>query len=167
MTLMDKRSEADSKLYIRAVDDIEVIEVDHGLIPDSRQGQKKSDFLIYAYNAGKTHVIELKGKNIDQAFGQLEGTIRALDEGSDTRMLVNGRKVLDAYIVSPGSQKVPDVPSTAEKRLAKLLFARSMEKHKDMFKLIHFVKVVSSQKCLSIKDRKILTSSRAPVEFGD
>lgn len=165
-TLRDKRSEAHSVLYIKALDDIILIEVDHALVPDQKQQQKKSDFLVWTLKSGKTHIIELKGKNIEAAFEQIIQTINVLGEDDDTKELVTGRNVLDAYISSPNQQKVPAIYSRTEKDLARMLAAKCKIKPQDIFQLIHFVKVVQKQKKLVVSGRKILTSNDAPLEFG-
>ncbi len=165
-TLRDKRSEAHSVLYIKAFDDIMVVEVDHALVPDQEPQQKKSDFLIWTLNSRKTHIIELKGKNIDDAFGQIIRTIDVLSEDDDTKELVMGRNILDAYISSPNQQKVPAVASGNEKLLARKLVARCKDKPENMYQLIHFVKVVQRQKKIALNGRQILTSNEAPLEFG-
>lgn len=87
-TLRDKRSEAHSVMYIRALNDIELVDVDHALISDKEQNKKKSDFLIRSSQAGNTYIIELKGANIEEAFKQVIGTIAALDGRDDTKELV-------------------------------------------------------------------------------
>lgn len=164
-TLRDKRSEAHSVLYIRALDDIMLVEVDHALVPDQKQGQRKSDFLVWTVKSGKTHIIELKGKNVEAAFDQIIQTIKVLGGDDETKELVVGRNVLDAYISSPNQQKVPAIHSQAEKDLARMLVTRCKTKPQDMFQLIHFVKVVQKQKKLVVNGRQILTSNDAPLEF--
>lgn len=165
-TLCDKRSEAHSVLYIKAFDDIMLVEVDHALVPDQEPQQKKSDFLIWTFNSGKTHIIELKGKHIDEAFGQLISTIEVLGKDDDTKELIMGRNIIDAYISSPNQQKVPAIKSDKEKLLARRLAARCKERPENIFQLIHFVKVVQRQKKIALNGRQILTSNEAPLEFG-
>lgn len=70
-TLRDKRSEAHSVLYIKALDDIMLVEVDHALVSDQKQQQKKSDFLVWTLKSGKTHIIELKGKILRRHLSKL------------------------------------------------------------------------------------------------
>lgn len=127
---------------------------------------KKSDFLVWTLKSGKTHIIELKGKNIEAAFEQIIQTIKVLGEDDDKEELVVGRNVLDAYISSPNQQKVPAIPSQTEKDLARMLVVRCKAKPQNMFQLIHFVKVVQKQKKLAVNGRQILTSNNAPLEFG-
>lgn len=165
-TLCDKRSDAHSLLYIKALDDLMLVEVDHALIPDQKQKQRKSDFLIWTFKSGETHIIELKGKNIEEAFDQIIQTIKVLEEDDKTKELVAGRNVLDAYISSPNQQKVPATPSTKERALARMLAARCKIKPQNMYQLIHFVKVVQKQKKLAVNGRQILISNDAPLEFG-
>lgn len=70
-TLCDEKSEAHAIIYIKALDDILAVTVDHALISDEEQ-HKKSDFLLWTFNSGNTHIIELKGKNVDAAFEQMQ-----------------------------------------------------------------------------------------------
>ena len=164
-TLRDELSEAHSVMYIRALNDIELVAVDHGLISDKKQGKRKSDFLIQSPLTESTHIIELKGANIEEAFEQIARTVDVREEDTNTRALVTRKKVLDGYISSPNRQKIPDIHSPAERTLANLLAARSSEKCKDIFQRIHFVKVVEKQKKLSVNGRQIISSNEAPVEF--
>lgn len=86
------------------------ITVDHALISDEEQ-HKKSDFLLWTFNSGNTHIIELKGKNVDAAFEQIATTIQALGKDDGTKELVAGRNILDAYIASPNKQNIPEIHS--------------------------------------------------------
>lgn len=164
-TLRDEKSEAHAIIYIKALDDILAVTVDHALISDEEQ-HKKSDFLLWTFNSGNTHIIELKGKNVDAAFEQIATTIQALGKDDGTKELVTGRNILDAYIASPNKQKIPEIHSGKEKELARLLSTKCRIKPKDMFQLIHFVKVVNKQKKIAMNGRQIIISNEAPLELG-
>ena len=123
------------------------------------------DYIVLGVNTNKTHLIELKGANIEEAFLQIGKTIEFLLRDSEVSCLVEEKERMDAYIVSPGRQKIPDIHSQAEKDLAKKLVRGSKVKPRDMYELIRFVKVVPSQKKLSEKGRQILSSGKAPVEL--
>ena len=93
-------------------------------------------------------------------------TIQALGKNDDTKEPVAGRNILDAYIASPNKQKIPEIHSGKEKELARLLSTKCRIKPKDMFQLIHFVKVVNKQKKIAINGRQIIISNEAPLEVG-
>ncbi|MBQ3105748.1 MAG: hypothetical protein IJC59_07825 [Lachnospiraceae bacterium] len=163
-TLDDPKSEVRSRLYIKATEDIVIVAVDRIMIPDSLQNQRKSDYVVLERK--RTHIIELKGIHIDEAFDQIRETVYFFDGSEETKEWTAGRDILDAYISSPNRQRVPNLPSKKEKELARLLYVRSQSRPSDMFELIHFVKVVEHQRKLAVHGRQILTSHEAPLEFG-
>lgn len=87
--------------------------------------------------------------------------------GTDIQTLFDKEtgEILDSYIVSPERQKIPNIHSNEEKELAKKLIRGSKRRPEDMFQLIHFVKVVASQKKLAESGRQMISSGRAPVEL--
>lgn len=161
-TLEDDRSEVKAKIYIKAKDDLLAVHVDHALIGE---GTKKCDFMIVGQNSQKTHMVELKGANIDEAFRQITLTVDYLKKEDGLKNVVQSREVLDAYIASPERQKVPNIPSSEEKELARKLASGNKNRPKDLFSLIHFVKVVKKQKRVAENGRQIIISSRAPLEL--
>ncbi len=163
-TLVDTTSEANAKIYIKARDDIKIVNVDHGLIKADKK-TKKCDFMVLGVNSYKTHMIELKGTHIDDAFKQILYTIEYLFHDSKLNCYVVSREHFDAYIASPERQKIPNVPSLKEKELAKKLARGNKYKPSNIFDLIHFVKVVKNQRKVAKNGRQIIISGRAPLEL--
>ncbi len=163
-TLVDPKSEVNAKIYIKAKDDLKLVNVDHALI-DQSIDTKKCDFMVLGINSNKTHMIELKGINIEEAFKQISNTIEYLFHDPQLNYCVILREVLDAYIASPERQKVPNIPSTREKELAKKLVRGNKHKPDNIFDLIHFVKVVKNQRRAAQSGRQIIISGRAPLEL--
>jgi len=112
-----------------------LVKVDNGIIQDN--SIKKCDWLFYDENNLMTHLIELKGKIINDAFEQLESTVDKIKE-SDYPMLLQNLKILDAYIVSPNITYPRDIESK-KRKLAKKLYSRCGEKPVEMSELIHFI----------------------------
>lgn len=163
-TLVDETSEVNAKIYIKAKDNLEVVDVDHKLIGE-KQGNKKCDFMVLGVNTNKTHMIELKGANIDAAFKQISSTIDYFRDNLELKKYITLRETLDAYIASPERQRVPDIPSKDEKELVKKLAIGSKCKPGNIFKLVHFVKVVKNQKKVAINGRQVIISGQAPLEL--
>lgn len=161
ITLKDEQT----KLYIKAKEEIWVITVDRGIIPNIKQAVRKCDYLIYGEIKGTTHLIELKGSVIDEAYKQLNETIKNIIANEDISYLLEGRDVVDAYIVSPNSQKIPKGINSHERELARHLASRCRVRQADITELIHYVKVVPKQARLVKKGRHIECSGQAPVEF--
>ncbi|WP_205744221.1 hypothetical protein, partial [Enterobacter roggenkampii] len=74
-----------------------VVIVDRGIIPNVKQEIRKCDYLIYGEIKGTTHLIELKGSVIDEAYKQLNATIKNISADKNILYLINGRDRLDAY----------------------------------------------------------------------
>ena len=73
---------------------------------------------------------------------------------------------LDAYIVSPGAQRIPDVTKSEPcKKLCKMLAKHSGKRVDNMFKLLNFVKVVQKNAGESNIEGRILCSNDKPLEF--
>lgn len=163
-TLVDNKSEANAKIYIKAKDDLRLVNVDHALIDDKEEG-KKCDFMILGENSHKTHMIELKGANIDDAFLQITSTVNLLLQDNELKKFVISREVLDAYIASPKRQRVPNIPSFKEKETVRKLAAGNKRRPENIFDLLHFVKVVKNQKKVTRNGRQLIISGRAPLEL--
>lgn len=110
-------------------------------------------------------MIELKGSVIDEAYKQLNATIKNISADKNILYLINGRDRLDAYIVSPNTQRIPKGGNSHERELAKNLASRSKIKPKDITELIHYVKVVPKQVKLVNEGQRIICSGQAPVEL--
>lgn len=163
-TLLDEKSEVNAKIYIKAKDNIRIVYVDRGLINQEKK-TKKCDFMVLGMNTNKTHMIELKGANVNAAFEQISRTIDCMFEDSELKDCVILREILDAYIVSPERQKIPNIPSFEERELVKKLARGTKNKPKNIFALLHFVKVLKNQRRVVESGRQIIISGQAPIEF--
>lgn len=161
VTLKDEQT----KLYIKAKEVIWVIKVDRGIIPNITQEIRKCDYLVYGEAKGTTHLVELKGSVIDEAYKQLNETIKNIASNSDIAYLIKGRECVDAYIVSPNTQKIPKGINSHERELTKNLALKCRSKPADIVSLIHYVKVVPKQAKLVMERQRIVCSGQAPVEF--
>lgn len=161
ITLKDDQT----KLYIKAKEAIWMITVDGGIITNDGQSIRKCDYMICGEVKRTTHLIELKGKVIDEAYKQLKETIKYLMTNHEVSYLIKNRDIVDAYIVSPNAQKIPKGLNSHERELAKSLAAKCKLKPLDIFSLINYVKVVPKQAKLVIEKQHIICSGQAPVEF--
>ena len=166
-TFEDEKSDADSRLYIKAINEQSVIKVDRGIVPINSES-KKCDYL--SVSNYYSNFIELKGKNhIDEAAKQISLTIDFLEREKAYSYLINKKKQLRAYIVSVFQQHIPDLNNIHIKLLSKKLFSKSNDKPKNMFDLLKYVKVVDkisrpNQK-LKINNRQIMISNKFPLEL--
>ena len=152
-SLKDGKSDAKSKVYIKATEiGVYRAKPDEDLIP-SMEGQKKCDYLIYAQSKPQLCFFELKGKEISRAFVQILDTINYLEGKKDFKSIFKNQVELHAFIVSPCSQNIPKGVSLEERCLWKKL---KWEDH------IHFVKVVPKAK-YSDKKRNIICSDKSPI----
>lgn len=133
MTLKD----AQTKLYIKAKETIWIITVDRGIIPNVKQAVRKCDYLVYGEIKETTHLIELKGSVIDEAYKQLNETIKNMINHKDLSYLIEGREIVDAYIISPNTQRIPGINSH-ERELAKRLASKCKSKPIDIINLIKY-----------------------------
>ena len=140
-----------------------LVTVDHGIVRSVEPNIRKSDFLTYGLEKSYTHLIELKGKNIKEAYDQLQKTIENIVSQSDYPELVQNRDRIDAYIVSPGQQSIPRGNNDEEKQLVRLLARRSRERVSNMYDLVRYVRVVPKLKKSVVKGRKILCSGETPL----
>lgn len=161
ITLKDEQT----KLYIKAKDTIWVIAVDRGIIPNVKQEIRKCDYMICGEIKETAHLIELKGSIIDEAYKQLNETIKNIMSNREISYLLKGRKIVDAYIVSPNTQKIPKGINSHERVLAKSLASICSLKQTDITSLIHYVKVVPKQVKLVKERQHIICSGQAPIEF--
>lgn len=125
-----------TKLYIKAKETIWVITVDRGIIPNVKQTIRKCDYMIYGEIKATAHLIELKG-----------------------------RETVDAYIVSPNTQKIPKGLNSHERELAKSLASKCSLKPTDIISLINYVKIVPKQVKLVKEKQRIICSGQSPIEF--
>lgn len=157
-------SDAQTTLVVQAESEMLVAAVDHGIIKGMGAGERKCDYLTFGTDKANTHLIELKGKVIDAAFDQLMRTVENLGKSAYPETMRN-RDRLDAYIVSPGSQSIPQGINKKERKLASLLARNSRLQVQNELELIQYVKVVPKQKSLVKKNRKIICSGTAPLRL--
>ncbi|WIH88071.1 hypothetical protein [Brachyspira pilosicoli] len=151
-------SDAQTKLYIKAENDISIIKVDNGIFNDN---VKKCDYL--AYRAKEvSNFIELKGVKIDKAYIQIIETIKNISDNNKLKHLIDTNKV-KAYIVSKEKNKIPNGIENKSKQLAKILFAKSKIKPQNMFELINYVLVVSDNDKRQSNGNRIICSSKKPL----
>lgn len=79
--------------------------------------------------------------------------------------LIEERITVDAYIVSPNTQRIPKGINSHERELAKSLALKCRSKPADIVSLINYVKVVPKQVKLVKERQRIVCSGQAPVEF--
>jgi hypothetical protein len=159
-TLADDRT----KLYIKAGNEFYLIKVDDGIIQNIEENIKKCDYMIYDECNLESHMIELKGTNIDAAFTQIEETVIRLSKMDDYSDMVNTVNTLDAFIVSPNGHKFPRGVETKERKLTQVLGRKCKSKPKNILQLLKYVKVVPRAK-LSVKDREIICSGDSPMSI--
>ena len=151
-------SDAQTKLYIKAENDIFIIKVDNGIFNDNI---KKCDYLAYREKE-VSDFIELKGVKIDKAYIQIIETIKNISDNNKLKHLIDTKKV-KAYIVSKEKNKIPQGIENKSKELAKILFAKSKIKPKNMFELINYVLVVSDNDKRQSNGNRIICSSKKPL----
>lgn len=151
-------SDAQTKLYIKAEDDISIIKVDNGIFNDN---VKKCDYLAYREKE-VSNFIELKGVKIDKAYIQIIETIKNISDNNKLKHLIDTNKV-KAYIVSKEKNKIPNGIENKSKELAKILFAKSKIKPQNMFELINYVLVVSDNDKRQSNGNRIICSSKKPL----
>ncbi|AEM23168.1 hypothetical protein Bint_2564 [Brachyspira intermedia PWS/A] len=151
-------SDAQTKLYIKAENDILIIKVDNGIFNDN---VKKCDYLAYREKE-VSNFIELKGSKIDKAYIQIIETIKNISNNDKLKHLID-IKELKAYIVSKEKNKIPQGIENKSKELAKILFTKSKIKPQDMFQLINYVLVVSDKDKRQSNGNRIICSYKNPI----
>lgn len=151
-------SDAQTKLYIKAENDISIIKVDNDIFNDN---VKKCDYLAYREKE-VSNFIELKGVKIDKAYIQIIETIKNISDNNKLKHLIDTNKV-KAYIVSKEKNKIPNGIENKSKQLAKILFAKSKIKPQNMFELINYVLVVSDNDKRQSNGNRIICSSKKPL----
>ena len=151
-------SDAQTKLYIKAENDISIIKVDNGIFNDN---VKKCDYLAYREKE-VSNFIELKGVKIDKAYIQIIEKIKNISDNNKLKHLIDTNKV-KAYIVSKEKNKIPNGIENKSKQLAKILFAKSKIKPQNMFELINYVLVVSDNDKRQSNGNRIICSSKKPL----
>lgn len=151
-------SDAQTKLYIKAENDIFIIKVDNGIFNDN---VKKCDYLAYREKE-VSNFIELKGVKIDKAYIQIIETIKNVSDNNKLKHLIDTKKV-KAYIVSKEKNKIPQGIENKSRKLAKILFAKSKIKPQNMFELINYVLVVADNDKRQSNGNRIICSSKKPL----
>lgn len=151
-------SDSQTKLYIKAENDIFIIKVDNGIFNDN---VKKCDYLAYREKE-VSNFIELKGVKIDKAYIQIIETIKNISYNNKLKHLIDTKKV-KAYIVSKEKNKIPQGIENKSRKLAKILFTNSKIKPQNMFELINYVLVVSDNDKRQSNGNRIICSSKKPL----
>lgn len=151
-------SDAQTKLYIKAENDIFIIKVDNGIFNDN---VKKCDYLAYREKE-VSNFIELKGSKIDKAYIQIIETIKNISNNDKLKHLID-IKELKAYIVSKEKNKIPNGIENKSKELAKILYAKSKIRPNNMIDLVKYVLVVSDNDKRKSSGNRIICSSKHPL----
>lgn len=151
-------SDAQTKLYIKAENDIFVIKVDNGIF---KYYVKKCDYLAYREKE-VSNFIELKGSKIDKAYIQIIETIKNISNNDKLKHLTD-TKELKAYIVSKEKNKIPQGIENKSKELAKILYAKSKIRPNNMIDLVKYVLVVSDNDKRKSSGNRIICSSKHPL----
>lgn len=165
--LKDSESDRNSFMPIKANDEqIYVTEPDRELIPNI-PNQQKCDFLIYCEKRLQVCFIELKGENISikdeyNPFDQIIATIKFLKTDGELKGLVSENVERQAFIVSPGRQKLPKGIELKERQLwqSLVVFRKDRPKISD---LVHYVKVTKSDRYSN--KNQIICSPKSPVQI--
>ena len=160
-TLQDDQT----KLFIMAENDLYYVEVDRGIIKNTRDGIRKCDFLCYIESDKISHLIELKGEYAAEAHKQIAATIKNIQSDSDISFLITDVNLLDAYIVSPGRQEVPRGVDDVKRQITRELAKHCKTRVKNIDSLLKFVKVVPKQKKFVENNGHVLCSNEAPIKF--
>ena len=155
--------DSSTKLYIKGSHELSVIKVDDGIVMDKTV--KKCDYLCAVDSEKCVHLIELKGTKINDAFLQLESTPEAIRQYSSHQTLLDGLNRLDAYIVSPLRQQVPNNFNEKKRRLCKELLKFCSVKPDKSMDLLKLVKVDPSCKAFVERDGQIQCSNKYPLEL--
>lgn len=158
-------SDEQTKLYIKSDGELYYVDVDRGVVQNTRDSIKKCDFLCYKEQEKLCHLIELKGAIVQEAPKQIRATIKNIKENGELAFLVTGLRRLDAYIVSPGRQEIPRGIDEIKRQVTRELASHCSGQVENIDSLLKFVKVVSKQKKLSDINGKILCSNEAPIIF--
>lgn len=164
-TLSDEKT----KLFLRAKQEMKVVKVDKGIVKDEgiagENQLRKCDYLCRIEQRRWIHLIELKGEVVKDAFLQLENTPKAIEEKSAYGSWLKGLSRLDAYVVSPQRQKIPDDIDETKRRLCRRLALYCGERPENIFDLLKFVKVCSKAQKFVEKDGAIRCSNAHPLEL--
>ncbi len=151
-------SDAQTKLYIKAENDIFIIKVDNGIFKDD---VKKCDYLTYREKE-VSNFIELKGSKIDKAYIQIIETIKNISNNNKLKHLTD-TKELKAYIVSKEKNKIPKGIENKAKELAKILYTKSKIRPDNMIDLIKYVLVVTNNDKRQSSINRIICSYKNPL----
>ncbi|ACN84871.1 hypothetical protein JQ824_07240 [Brachyspira hyodysenteriae] len=151
-------SDAQTKLYIKAENDIFIIKVDNGIFNDD---VKKCDYLAYREKE-VSNFIELKGSKIDKAYIQIIETIKNISNNDKLKHLID-IKELKAYIISKEKNKIPNGIENKSKELAKILYDKSKIRPNNMIDLVKYVLVVSDNDKRKSSGNRIICSSKHPL----
>lgn len=128
-------------LFIRTQDDVFIIQIDGGVIPNEIQNQLSCDFLIHNSVHKWTRLVELKGVDVEHACDQIRATIIFAEHDEDLKGILDDMDLLKGYIVSPHFN-VPDISNTHRTKVCQKLYDKSKHKLKTLFHHLVFVRCV-------------------------
>lgn len=113
----DRRTLREEKavLFIKAVQPLQVVEVDKKVIPE-RPNQKMCDYFIQTTNGRDINFIELKGIDMEQACKQILKSIEYFETDRELQEVLNHAETAKGYIVSR-QKHVPGLLVTSGKKL--------------------------------------------------
>lgn len=155
-----------TKLFVKAKCKMRSVRVDGGILPNMGHEGHKCDFLCENLEERQVHLIEMKHVLLDEVYNRLNGTPEAIKQYTKYGGIFEGLDRLDAYIVSPGAQKIPDANRNREcTELCRMLAKYSRKRVDDISKLLNYVKVVQKNAGQSSIEGRILCSNDRPLEF--
>lgn len=95
----------------------------------------------------------------------MQNTPKIIKEKSNQGALLDGLLRMEAYIVTPHRQKIPDNIDIAKVRLCRLLDSYGTEKVENIFDLLKFVKVHTKLSKSEEKDGVIHCSAEYPLQL--
>ncbi len=160
--------EQGSVLPIKAINQIDVYHIDHGIIPDTLQNQNKCDYFIYNPTTSSSKFIELKGIDTEHACDQIHDTVVFFEQDDILKNYVNDVNLVKGYIISPNGA-VPDITSSHRRKLCDKLSRKSRQKLQSLFDYLIFVKCISKitgqYKQEELNTNPILVDNNHPLNF--
>lgn len=157
--------DAQTKLFIRAKNELCLVAVDNGILKNVLPGIRKCDFLVFDKAEKISHLIELKGTIIDAAFDQLQASLDNIANVQGCSFLIDEADIVCSYIVSPNRMNTPRGLKSKERTLAKALASKCKIKPANILDLINYVTVKSKIHAFSKNGQDIICSNAHPLEL--
>lgn len=153
-----------TKLFIKAKCNMRCLQVDHGILPDLGYKVNKCDFLCENLDDRQIHLIEMKHELLDDSYKQLAGTPEAVKMYTEYGDIFERVARLDAYIVSPGAQKITNANNSTDcTNLCKILASYCKTRPDNIYDLLKYVKVVKKNAGTPDDKQRILCSNDNPL----